>query len=68
MYGLQLNRLVNAQMDLSMAAQAALQAWTLTTVGCSAEIYLEQMNRCLEHAAASLGKKLVDVEPAGSTQ
>lgn len=65
MYGRELNTLVNAQMDLSLASQAALQAWTLIAVGYDPEVYIQQMTACLEHAASSLGKRLVDVEPMG---
>lgn len=60
MQGVQMNHLANAQMDLNMAAQAALQAFTLLTVGHDPEVYLEQMNACLAHAAKSLGKKLIE--------
>lgn len=65
MYGIQMNHLANAQMDLNMASQAALQAFTLLTVGYSAEVYIQQLNQCLEHAAAALGKKVIDAEPMG---
>jgi hypothetical protein len=65
MFGRELNVLVNAQMDLSAASQAALQAWTLIAVGYDPEVYIRQMNACLEQAACSLGKKIVDAKPIG---
>lgn len=62
MCGVEMNHLANAQMDLNMAAQAALQAFTLLSVGYDPEVYIEQMNACLEHAAASLGKRIVNAK------